>query len=150
MRKGFTLIEIVVSAALISIVIIAISALNLINIKTSIISYEKDEAFNIARGVCEMFKCEGEVMPQKNVVAYINHLGDIQNNVSYIVNTEPEIVNKDFEQIKSNNLGKDRFALLIETSVQQGFNILKVTVISMNEFYNAVSLLVIKPVEIME
>lgn len=147
MRKGLTLIEIVVSAALISIVIIAISALNLTNIKTNNINKENDEAFNIARSVCEMFKSECELVPNKSVVAYIDRLDDINDSISGMILIEPDLRNKDFEQIMNSNLNKKKYALLIETSLNNQFNVLKVTVISMNELRNTIDLIVVKQME---
>jgi prepilin-type N-terminal cleavage/methylation domain-containing protein len=148
-KKGFSLIETVVSAALIAILIVAISALNLTNIKTYYINSDKDESFNIARGICEMFKSEEEVIPHKCVVSYINHIDDISDNISDIVQAEHNLVNINFEQISNNNLGKKRYALIIETSVNNQLNVLRVTVISMNEFNNTLNLMVTKPLEAM-
>jgi prepilin-type N-terminal cleavage/methylation domain-containing protein len=82
MRRGFTLIEVVVSAALISILILAISSSNLMSVKINRITRVRDGAFNLARGICEMYKVQDISDSYYNsgaVFKYINSSEEIEH-----------------------------------------------------------------------
>lgn len=82
MKKGFTLIEVVVAAAIIGILVAAIGSLNLFTGRLERSVRERDGSFNIAKGLGEMFRAEELEGSRYNSGAfykYISSIEDIEN-----------------------------------------------------------------------
>lgn len=80
-KKGFTLIETIVSMMLISLLILLACCMNLFALKLFKMTRKNDDAFNIARGACEMFKkeelsLEGDLL---NIYIALNEVGEIES-----------------------------------------------------------------------
>lgn len=81
-KKGFALIEVLLSIMLIGILIATICSINLSAAKIKAMSRKKDEAFNIARGVCEMFKSERREFKEddyKTLYKPVNSIDEIES-----------------------------------------------------------------------
>lgn len=82
MKKGFTLIEVVVAAAIIGILITVIGSLNLFSGRLEGTVRERDGGFNIARGLGEMFiaeELEGSRFNSGAFYKYMNSIEDIES-----------------------------------------------------------------------
>lgn len=92
MKRGFTLIETVISLALVAILIVVVSGVNMMSIRVNSITRGRDSAFNTARGICEIFRSEDEVYEEydKWVFKYINDAGEIES-IKWIFNNRDGI-----------------------------------------------------------
>jgi prepilin-type N-terminal cleavage/methylation domain-containing protein len=136
MKKGFTLIEVVVATGLILIIAITISTLNVININLNKRTSQKDEQLNIARGVCEKFKCETGDVSDKRVIIYTNGLSDMPPSITSFLEMQPNTTSLEPEILELNNLHHKRYALLIQSFNSQGVNAINVTVFYMEKPYD--------------
>lgn len=94
-KKGFALIEVLISIVLIGILIATICSINLSAAKIKAMSRKKDEAFNLARGVCEMFKSERREFKEddyKTLYKPVNSIDDIES-IEGILKNEVESCN---------------------------------------------------------
>lgn len=132
MKRGFTLIEMVVSTALILIIVTVISSLNIININMNRVTTQKDEQLNIVRAVCEKFKCETGEVTDKNVVIYVDGVLDMPYSITNTLSVQPNILIVDLEKLKSDNSQNKKYALLIQSSNNEGLNVIKATAFYMN------------------
>lgn len=76
-KKGFTLIETIISMMLISLLILLICCINLYALKLNKAARKNDNAFNIARGVCEMFKKEELSISSLNIYVTLDDVEEI-------------------------------------------------------------------------
>lgn len=86
----------------------------------------KDEEFNIARGICEKFKSEQGNVKDMTGIYFINDLQQIPQNITEDINTQCKII----KRFNENNYEykKNKYAVLIKTSCEDGINIINVTV----------------------
>ncbi|TDT61965.1 prepilin-type N-terminal cleavage/methylation domain-containing protein [Fonticella tunisiensis] len=149
MEKGFTLIEVVASIAIIAMLVLAIGALNSGNIKTNKTTLNRDSSFNIAMAICEKFKSEATTVDEKTAVLYINSLNDLDGYIiTDLVNSTTETPNTDIQSIRDGNSSHKLYAVVIEgfnkTIGGVNLNMLKVKVITMDKENNGVTLQVSK------
>lgn len=88
-NKGFVLVEVLISMMLIGIFIVTICSMNLSIAKIKVMSKKRDEAFNIARGFCEMFKSEtGEFLEEDYKTLYrpVERLEEVESIQDIIKN----------------------------------------------------------------
>lgn len=80
-KKGFTIIETIISIMLISLLILLVCCMNLFSLKLFKMTRNNDNAFNIARGVCEMFKKEELSLygDSLNIYITLNDVGEIES-----------------------------------------------------------------------
>lgn len=97
MKKGFTLIETIVSIGLVAMLVVVLSGLNLMSIKVNYQTKSRDGSFNLARGICEVFKSENGIYGRSEAVRIFKYIDD----VSEIKNIGEIIINADgsFEEI---------------------------------------------------
>lgn len=109
MKKGFTLIEVIVAIAAIAMIILAISGLTSISIKMNREADRRDESFNIARSLCEIYKSDSTFYSSAgteiNIYKYINSLSDVESINSIIQSKNGEWCESNYEEIISNNSG---------------------------------------------
>lgn len=82
MRRGFTLIEVIISVALVAILILTVSSMNLFSVRTNRSTRGRDGAFNLARGLCELYKVqelEDSLYNHGAVFKYLSSIEDIEN-----------------------------------------------------------------------
>ncbi|SKA81831.1 hypothetical protein SAMN05443428_104123 [Caloramator quimbayensis] len=94
MRKGFMLIETVIISSVISIILICVTNLHIRAIEINRITKERDEAFNIARSVCEIYKGRNVVIPNDYTAFYVND----------VYETYEEFLNSPMEGVSNNDL----------------------------------------------
>jgi prepilin-type N-terminal cleavage/methylation domain-containing protein len=140
MKKGFTLIEVVVSLMIISIFLAVIINENSSVFSANAFTKNRDVEYNLARGICEKFKSEAGVVQSKTVVIYLDNLLELPvsiiDAITYGVNT----VNYSCEAIKSFNLQNKNFAIILEGYESEYIYDLKVTVLSMRSNDTGVAL----------
>jgi prepilin-type N-terminal cleavage/methylation domain-containing protein len=88
MKKGFTLVEVIISIALIAILVLSISSLNAMSFKTNKMVRQRDNAYNIAKAICEAYKADKHSYSLSTTKAYANieSLNDIDiTNVDNMV-----------------------------------------------------------------
>ncbi len=92
MKKGFTLIEIIVAVAAIALMILAISGLTGISIRMNKEALKKDESFNLARSICELYKSDDCIYSgteaELNIYKYVNSLSDVLSINSIVENKD--------------------------------------------------------------
>jgi prepilin-type N-terminal cleavage/methylation domain-containing protein len=107
MKKGFTLIEVIISIALVCILILAIAGLSVMSAKTAQTAKERDEVFNIARSICEIYKSNSSFYSspgsEVNIYKYINNVSDIEGINSLINNRDGYYSESNFNQIINAN-----------------------------------------------
>lgn len=109
MKKGFTLIEIIISIALISLLILSISGLISISIKMNLEADKRDKCFNIAGSICEIYKAASDTYSNSgteiSIYKYINDLSDFQSINNVIQNKDGEYTESNFTEIINNSNG---------------------------------------------
>lgn len=95
MKKGFTLVEVVVSIAIIAILILSIASLNMSSIRTNKMVRQKDNAYNIAKAICEMYKSDNDCsyVPGSTTV-HINSIDDIKDINTLITSPDTDASKK--------------------------------------------------------
>lgn len=103
MKKGFTLIEVIVAIAAAALLILAISGLTGISLRMNRETSVSDEGFNIARSICEMYKSEDDMYSGTGdeiyVFKYINNLSDIHSVKGIIQNKDGDFYEGNYEDI---------------------------------------------------
>lgn len=109
MKKGFTLIETIIAIAMISFLILAISGLTSLSIKMNLEANRKDEIFNIARSICEIYKSNMDNYSSDgteiNIYKYVNNLSDIQSINNLILNKDGNYNESNYNNIINSNNG---------------------------------------------
>lgn len=122
-KGGFILIEVILSLALIAIFVGTICSITLSAARIKAISEKKDDAFNIARGICEMFKSEtGEFLDADYRTLYkpIDNLSEIDSI--------EDIMKNGIESYNSLNLAVEKnrkYVLMLNLSKKTGTGITK-------------------------
>lgn len=91
MKKGFTLVEVIVSIALLAILLISVSFLNLMSIRMNIEARQRDKVFYIAKGICEMYRAEDIRFTEdlyKSVYKGIDDLSEVTGIVDILKNND--------------------------------------------------------------
>lgn len=103
MKKGFTLIEVIITIAMISLLILSISCLTSLSIKINLKADRRDEIFNIARSVCEIYKSDSNyysnIGTDINIYKYVNSLTDIQSINNLILNKNGNYIEPNYNEI---------------------------------------------------
>lgn len=103
MKKGFTLIEVIVAIAAIVLLILAISGLTGISLRMNGKTSNMDESFNIARSICEMYKSEDNILKgtetELNIYKYINGLSDIQSIEGIVESRDGSLREGNYDEI---------------------------------------------------
>lgn len=112
MKRGFTLIETIISIGLITMLIIAVSSVNMMSVKMNASTRGRDSAFNIARGICEVFRSEDEIYEEYNVrvYKYIDDINEI-SNIKYLFENRDGNASDDSTAIGGNT---KRYTVFIE------------------------------------
>lgn len=139
--KGFVLIEVMLGMLLIGIFVVTIFSINLTAAKIKTLSSKREEAFNIARGLCEVFKGEALEFTDedcKTLYKPVEGLDEIES-IRAIFNSETGVYNSLSLAIKENK----KYVLMVNlskgtaTGVTKGnnpyINILRVKVYIMGE-----------------
>lgn len=109
MKKGFTLIEAIITVAMVSLLILAISGLTSMSIRTNIKASKRDESFNIARGICEIYKANTDnysvAETEISIYKYINSLLDIQSINEIIRSKDGDYLEEDYDEVVNGNNG---------------------------------------------
>lgn len=119
MKKGFTLIEVIVAIAMISLLILAITGLTSMSIKMNLEANKRDESFNVARSICEIYKSSSDtyssVETEVNIYKYINSLSEVQS-INHIIENKDGYYNEANynEVINGNNCFKYTLILKIK------------------------------------
>lgn len=104
MRKGFTLIETIIISSIISIIFICVCNLHIRAIDISRSTKERDEAFNIARSVCEIYKSRYVEISNDYTAFYVN---DVYETYEGFLNSLMEgISNNDLNSLADKNYKK--------------------------------------------
>jgi prepilin-type N-terminal cleavage/methylation domain-containing protein len=140
MKKGFTLIEVVVSLLIISIFLVVIFNENSSVFSTNAFTKNKDVEYNLARGICEKFRSEEGAVQSKAVVIYLDNLLEIPVSITNTITNGVNLVNNSYTAIKSFNLQNKCFAIILEGYESEYIYDLKVTVLSMIEMDTGVAL----------
>lgn len=140
MKKGFSMIEIIVGIMLLVMLIVPIYGMNSACFRTNNSSRYKDEEFNIARAVCEKFKSELGAVENKWTVLYADNPMDLPINITETVQNSIYYNIVSSELIKSNNLNNKKYAVIICSSSFQSLYYLKVKVLSMADIETEVAL----------
>lgn len=115
--SGFTLIEIIISIALIAMLAVGIASINTLSIKLGAKGRKKDIAYNIARSICELYKSDGTLYSLAasdiNVYKYINSMDDITSIEHLILNSDGVYSEEDREQI-INEGGNEGYTVIIK------------------------------------
>lgn len=143
-KNGFTMVEAVVSTAIIAILLLSISSSNLLSIRTSEDTIQMDEEFNIARSICEEFKCENVNVGNSQTVLYIDNLSEIPQDIVGIINNSEKINTIDYMSIKQRNTCNKKYALLIKGFQNNMLYGIDVTIFSMNNENKGIKLQVVK------
>lgn len=122
-KKGLTLIGLLVSMMLIVMFIVVICSINIMALRIKVITKKKDEAFNIARGICELFRLEDyEYCDEDLKTLYISveSLDDIESIIGVFKN----------ESMQKNTLSSvieenKRYVIMLNLSKKQGVAIEK-------------------------
>lgn len=145
MKKGFTLIEVVIALAIIAILVLAISSSNLTNAKTNRVTANREDSFSIAKAICEKYKSEKYIVNDKKVVIYVDNLDDLNQvinsnsgSAAWVVNNGVGITNTSYDYIKSGNISNKKYAVLMEGSRGE-LNALRVTVFSMDSYMTSIT-----------
>lgn len=109
MKKGFTLIEVIIAISMIALLILVISGLSSMSIKMNQETNKMDESFNIARSICEMYKSNADnysiIGTEINIYKYINNLSDINSINNLITNKNGNYDVSEFDEITNSNTG---------------------------------------------
>lgn len=109
MKKGFTLIEVIIAVLIISLMILSISGLVSMSLKMNSEADKMSESFNIARSICEMYKSNTDTYSNPgteiNIYKYINTLWDIQSINDLIINKNGDYIEADFNEIINGSSG---------------------------------------------
>jgi prepilin-type N-terminal cleavage/methylation domain-containing protein len=145
MKKGFTLIEVVIAIAIIAMLVLAISSLNLTNAKTNRTTANREDSFSIAKAVCEKYKSEKYIVDNRKVMIYVNNLEELNQvfnsysgSAAQVVNKGPEITDTSYNSIKSGNISNKKYAVLMQGSKGE-LNAIKVTVFSMDSYRTSIT-----------
>lgn len=122
-KKGFVFIEIIISIMAISMLVVVICSINIMVLRINVMNKKSGEAFNIARGVCELFKAENnEFSDDELSTLYIpvQSLDDIESidEIFKNINMFPKSLNSAVE-------GKKKYVLMLNLSKKQGKAIIK-------------------------
>jgi prepilin-type N-terminal cleavage/methylation domain-containing protein len=130
MKKGFTLIEVVVCIMLLCILLVPIFGLSSLAYNVNTSAKLKDEEFNIARGVCEKFRSEEGVIDNKLMVIYSNGIEDIPFNISDTLRSCIYEGSSDYSLLLSNNIENKRYAIILTSKAYENISFLGARVIS--------------------
>lgn len=147
MKRGFTLIETVISLALVAILIVAVSGVNMMSIRVNSKTRGRDSAFNTARGICEIFRSENEVYEEYGiwVYKYIDDIGEIGSIKWIFQNRDGTAAGEELTATGGNKrytvfLRLERGSLNGGGAQSPGFKILRVKVFERNRENSPVSL----------
>lgn len=122
-KKGFLLVEALISLMLIGILIVTVCSINLTAAKIKSVSKKKDEAFNTARGICEMYKSErGEFKDgdYKTLYKPINSIDEITSIDDIIKNGTGA-----YSSLDSAVLNNKKYVVMINLAKKSGRSITK-------------------------
>ncbi|EYE89734.1 hypothetical protein Q428_01390 [Fervidicella metallireducens AeB] len=152
-NKGFTLVEVIVSIALLAILLISVSILNLMSIRMNIAARQRDKVFYIAKGICEIYSSEDINFTEdlyKSVYKGIDDLSEVTGIVDIFKNNDGICTGVE-DEIPA--VGKKYMVLLsLQKSLQNSnnggasirLNILRVRVLEVGENQNSVTLTYVK------
>jgi prepilin-type N-terminal cleavage/methylation domain-containing protein len=117
MKNGFTLIETIIAISMISLLILAIYSLTSLSIKMNLEANRKDEIFNIARSICEIYKSNNDNYSNSeneiNIYKYVNSLSGIQSINNLILNKDGYYNESNYNKILNSNNGF-KFTLILK------------------------------------
>lgn len=131
MRRGFTLIEIIVSLMILSIVLGILLNGNYSIYNTNALTKNRDVEFNLARSICEKFRSETGVIQSKTIVFYLDNVSELPFSISDSINDRGNETITDYGTLINNNLLDKSFAAVLEGNESEYIYILRVKVISM-------------------
>ncbi|QCX32716.1 type II secretion system protein [Caloramator sp. E03] len=102
--KGFTLIEIVLLCFIISFILINIFNIQNRAIEINKIVKEKEEAFYIARSICEMFKSSNLKIPIENMSFCGDDVNEISNKFINLIEDEHIVDNRKKYRVTIKNI----------------------------------------------
>lgn len=109
MKKGFTVIEVIVAVSVIAMLILVISGLTSMSIKMNLQTSRLDESFNIASSICEIYKSNTDtyssIENEVKIYKYINSLSDIQSINNLILNKTGDYTETNLDGIINGNTG---------------------------------------------
>lgn len=140
MKKGFTLIEVIVTLFILCMISTPIFDANFISYSTSENTKLREREYNITRSLCEIYKSETEVIGNKTVVIYINDLSEFTHSIYDCFEYGISVLDNDSNIIRNNNVGDKNFAVVMKSFGSSSFDILKVTTLSMKKADTGVTL----------
>jgi prepilin-type N-terminal cleavage/methylation domain-containing protein len=131
MKKGFTLLEVVICIMILCILIIPLYGLSSMAVNTNCMTIAKDEEFNIARGVCEKFISEKGLTANNTLVIYTSSIEDLPYNITDTINSCIYVGNIEYDFLLRNNIDNKKYAIILNGSTYDSISLMCVKAISM-------------------
>lgn len=136
MRKGFTLLEVVICIAIIAIIVLPLATLNMSNIRQNKTTFNREEAYSIAKAACEKFKSEALLVNDSSVTLYVNSVDDLYQMLTAHSDSIVRLINGGTSM--TDNTGK-KYSITLK-GVRGDLNILNVTVAALDSYKGSVKL----------
>lgn len=139
-KKGFTLIEVIIALMVFCILFTCLIRLDSTILNTFKKSKIRDTEYNISRAICEKFESETGVVEHRKIVLYLNDVEDISQSIADSLKFSAAIINCNLTQIKAENLGNKKYAIIINCFESEFLYFIEVESFSMTELSSGVKL----------
>jgi prepilin-type N-terminal cleavage/methylation domain-containing protein len=140
MKKGFTLIEVIIALMVFCIFFTCIIGLDSAIFNTLRKSKDRDNEYNIARAICEKFESEKGVVVYKKVVLYLDGVDDMNQSISDSLKFSIEPSKYSYIELKTNNFEHKKYAAIINCFENEFLNFVEVNSFSMKHISSGVKL----------
>jgi prepilin-type N-terminal cleavage/methylation domain-containing protein len=140
MKKGFTLIEIVIALMVFCILFSCLISLDSTIFNTFKKSKVRDSEYNISRAICEKFESEKGAVEHRKVVLYLDGVEDINQSISDSLKFSITAPSYNLEQVKAGNLEKKKYAVIIDCFESEFIDFVEANSFSMTDLSSGVKL----------
>lgn len=133
MKKGFTSIEVIGALLALCILLTPLFSITATMLDNKLRYEYKDEEYNLASSICEMFKSEPINGLNRQVVLFINNFNDLNMSVNDMFTIGATIENTDSSLLSSLNISSKKYAIILNSYSWEKLKFLIVKITSMRK-----------------